>query len=217
MHKSVTLPSPVNPRTKKRIFIRCVIAFIVLCAIVLDSKVVRTDSVEGRREQGSQPDEYGVRVFSAIQNDVASRAIPAAELAELLNQDARQATEKYGVGSVMPVFPVTFTGVASQGKMGIYTITVTGVPASLHIRLQTGPAISGTDLRDATGNIHFGDFKNQIEYQNAAVAINQEMKQRILATVDTDSLSGKTLTVTGVFRLLNQDNWLVTPVRMELQ
>ncbi|MGT2466735.1 DUF2291 family protein [Mesorhizobium atlanticum] len=29
---------------------------------------------------------------------------------------------------------------------------------------RSGPAINGTDLRDATGDIVFGKFKNQIEY-----------------------------------------------------
>ena len=55
------------------------------------------------------------------------------------------------------------------------------------IRVQTGPAINGTDLRDATGEVKFGDFKNQIEYQNAGSAINNAMKEAVLAGIDTSA------------------------------
>ncbi|MEO2037276.1 MAG: DUF2291 family protein, partial [Martelella sp.] len=81
----------------------------------------------------------------------------------------------------------------------------------------TGPAINGTDLRDATGTIAFGQFKNQIEYQDAGSALNNEMKKDVLAGIDTANLSGKTISVTGVFKLINPKNWLVTPVEMSIE
>ncbi len=72
-------------------------------------------------------------------------------------------------------------------------------------------------LRDATGEIEFGQFTNQIEYQDAGSAINNAMKQEVLAPIDTGDLTGKTVTVTGVFKLINPNNWLVTPVSFEVQ
>ena len=53
-----------------------------------------------------------------------------------------------GIGSVS----VKFTGVVGKGKAGIYPVEVAGMPTRLQIRMQTGPAINGTDLRDATGD-----------------------------------------------------------------
>lgn len=216
MSKAVVRSSSANPQARKRI-IKCAIALIILCAIVLDSKVIKIGSQQDMRKPESSIEKYGISVFPDIQKNIESRAIPASKLAKLLKENRQQTAEKYGTGSAIPVFPVSFTGIVTEGKMGIYTISVTDIPASLQIRLQTGPVITGTDLRDATGNIHFGDFKNQIEYQNAAASINQEMKRRVLISIDTDSLSGKTVKIVGVFRLLNQDNWLVTPVRINIQ
>ena len=43
------------------------------------------------------------------------------------------------------------------------------------------------------------------------------MKKEVLADIDTASLSGKTVSVTGVFKLINPKNWLVTPVEMSVQ
>ena len=115
------------------------------------------------------------------------------------------------------MFPVKFTGVVGEGKSGIYNVAVDGLPARRKIRVQTGPAINGTDLRDATGEIKFGDFKNQIEYQNAGAAINNAMKEAVLAGIDTARLTGKTVSVIGAFTLVNPKNWLVTPVEIAVQ
>ena len=56
------------------------------------------------------------------------------------------------------------------------TSTADLTPGETKIRVQTGPAINGTDLRDATGEIRLGDFKNQVECQHAGAAINDAMK-----------------------------------------
>ena len=78
-------------------------------------------------------------------------------------------------------------------------------------------AIDGTDLRDAPGDIAFGAFKNQIEYQDAGSGINRAMAAEVLAPIDTTALAGKQVTVTGAFRLINPSNWLITPVALEVQ
>jgi predicted lipoprotein len=83
--------------------------------------------------------------------------------------------------------------------------------------VQTGPAINGTDLRDATGTITFEQFTNQIDYQNAGSALNKEMKAQVLSKIDNGNLTGKTLSVVGVFQLINPNSWLVTPVRLDVQ
>jgi len=115
------------------------------------------------------------------------------------------------------VIPVRLQGVVLPGEKGIFPLQIAGVPQSLKVRLQTGPALSGTDLRDASGTIQFADFTNQIEYQNAGAALNRAMKNSVLEKLDRDTLPGKTVQVTGVFRLLNAGNWLITPVSLEVK
>jgi predicted lipoprotein len=120
-------------------------------------------------------------------------------------------------GGVGPEIAVKFTGVAGAAKSGIYTVAVPGLPSTLTIRVQTGPAVNGTDLRDSTGTVTFDQFTNQIEYQNAGSALNKEMKTQVLAKVDTANLTGKTLSVVGVFQLVNPNSWLVTPAKLDVQ
>ena len=189
---------------------------VVIAAMAFDTKVVRIGTAEHVTEDGFSPEAFGAENFPIVQKSVEDRAVDAATLASDIAADKDAAIEKYGVkAGIGAVMPVSFTGVAGEAKGGIYPVAVDGVPDTITIRVQTGPAINGTDLRDATGTIAFGQFK--IEYQDAGSALNNEMKKEVLADIDTANLSGKTITVTGVFKLINPKNWLVTPVEMSVK
>src|SRR5690625_8026810 len=91
------------------------------------------------------------------------------------------------------------------------------MPEGINVRVQTGPAISGTELRDATGDLDFGQFTNQIEFQDAGAALNEEMKEQVIEPVDVDGLEGETVTITGAFTAVHPEAWLVTPATMEVE
>ena len=193
-----------------------VIALIVL-GVVLGTKVVGNDDASLQGAQEFDPATFGAENFPQIQEAVAERATDAATLAEAIAADPAAAAEEYAVASSGgPVYSVTFTGVVGEGQSGIYEVDVEGVPDGQLVRVQTGPAINGTELRDATGEITFGQFTNQIDYQNAAAALNEELKAQVLADIDTAALQGKTITVTGAFTLINPAAWLVTPTEIEV-
>jgi predicted lipoprotein len=191
---------------------------IVIGAIAADTKVVKIGSAHDVREQGFQPESYGAQEFPKVLADVQQRAVDALTLANAVLADKKAAGGKYGVAtSTGPVVPVSLSGTFGDRKTNLNDFKVEGLPDGITIRVQTGPAINGTDLRDATGKIQFGQFTNQIEYQDAGSAINNEMKKATLASLDPEKLTGKTATVVGVFKLINPKNWLVTPVKVELK
>ncbi|UYG07223.1 DUF2291 family protein [Halomonas sp. M4R1S46] len=193
------------------------VAVVLLGAMALDTTVVTIGSQAEVVDDGFSAERFGAEHFPEVQASVEERAVEASELAAAIAED-KAAGERFGVAAgIGPVVPVRFSGVVGEGKAGIYTVDVAGVPDDLTIRVQTGPAINGTDLRDATGTIKFGQFTNQIEYQNAGAAINDAMKAQVLASLDTGALTGRTIAVTGVFKLINPRNWLVTPVSLSVQ
>ncbi|SES36089.1 Predicted lipoprotein [Tranquillimonas rosea] len=193
-------------------------AVVLVVAMALDTTVVEIGSEQASQDQGFNAESFGEERFPEIQAGIRDRAVPAEQLAAAIAEDKAAAGEEYGTpGGIGPIMPVTFTGTAQDAKSGVYTFDVPNVPEELTIRVQTGPAINGTDLRDAPGDIEFGQFRNQIEYQNAGAALNTEMKEQVLADIDTANLSGKSVTVTGVFKLINPNNWLITPVEMSVQ
>ena len=209
-----------RPRARKKYgrAITAAVVVVVAAAIAWDTHVVEQGAQSDAQSGQFSADRYGQEQFPQIVQSVESRAVKAPELAQALNDDASTAGERYGVASgIGPIFPVHFTGTAGEGKSGIYTIEIPDMPEGTQVRVQTGPAINGTTLRDATGEISFGQFTNQIEYQNAGAAINNAMKAAVLEGVDTAALSGKTIEVTGVFQMINPKNWLVTPVALDVQ
>ncbi|MFK4820846.1 DUF2291 family protein [Ochrobactrum quorumnocens] len=194
-----------------------VAAVVVVGAIGFDTKIVKIGSDADVRQQAFSPEAYGATEFPKVKASVEERAADAVEVGTALAADKDAAGKKYGVGSVNPVISIKFTGTVEERKSNYNVIKIDGFPEGMAIRVQTGPAVNGTDLRDATGTIEFGQFKNQIEFQNAGSALNNEMKKQVLEGVDVNNLVGKTVSVTGVFKLVNPKNWLVTPVGFEVK
>lgn len=211
------LAQQLSRKRIRRYSIIGVVVVAVIAAMAIDTKVVKIGSEQDVQEQGFSPYSFGEKTFPGIQQDVEARAVDAKTLADALKANQQEAVQKYGVGSPLPVIPVKLEGVVQPGQMGIFPVKVDGLPDGNVIRLQTGPAITGTDLRDASGKIQFGDFTNQIEYQNAGSAINRAMKAKVLDKLERDTLPGKTVQVVGVFRLLTPNNWMVTPVSLEVK
>lgn len=194
------------------------VVVVVLVAMGLNTAVVPTGSSIAASANKFSPSEYGKAEFPKVQQAIEQRAAPATQLAKALADDKQAAVKQYGVpNDIGPIMSVKFTGTAGKSSSGMYDIKVDGLPSDLTLRVQTGPAINGTVLRDGIGNIKFGDFMNQIEYQNAGAAINNEMKKEVLSGLNRDQLSGKKVTVVGAFQMINPKYWLVTPVRFSVQ
>jgi predicted lipoprotein len=194
------------------------VAVLVVLGVVLGTRVVPDGDPLVQGTVAFDPATFGADNFGTVQEGIAGRAVDATTLAAAIAADPAAAASEYAVqSSGGPVYSVTFTGVVGEGRSGIYEVAVDGVPDDLLIRVQTGPAINGTELRDATGEITFGQFTNQIEYQNAASALNEELKTQVLSSVDTASLTGSTIEVTGAFTLVNPAAWLVTPVELTVR
>lgn len=78
-----------------------------------------------------------------------------------------------------------------RGSSGVFKVKVEGMPEGTTIRVQTGPAINGTEVRDATGTVDFGQFTNQIEYQDAGSALNNEVKSQVIGELDREKLQSR--------------------------
>ena len=209
--------SPAAP-PKRGLWLALVLVAALLVAMGASTKIVKIHSAEDVEANVFSPEKFGAEQFPKVRAALEARAAPAADLAAAIAAERDAAGKKYGVpGSLGPEMAVKFEGVAGEASSGVYDVKVAGAPDGLRIRVQTGPAINGTDLRDSTGTITFGQFVNQIEYQNAGSAINKEMKKQVLSKIDNSNLTGKTLKVVGVFQLVNPKSWLVTPVSLEVQ
>lgn len=218
MSSEVT-PAPKVPSAPRRgLVIALAVGAAVIAAMALDTTVVHIGSENDVRQQAFSPDTFGDKEFPRIQAIVLEKALDGVTIAPEVLADKAAAGKKYGTASTTgTIMLVKLTGVAGEARSGVYDFAVEGMPADIKVRVQTGPAINGTDLRDAPGDIAFGKFKNQIEYQDAGSAINRAMKKAVLDGIDTANLTGKTLEVTGAFRLVNPKNWVITPAAVTVK
>ena len=193
-----TLSSAAAPRHGKT-RIRAAVAGAAMGALViamaLDTRWARSGGSTDVPPGTFSPLAYGQTEFPAVQKAIRGRAVPASVLAAAIAKDPAAAAKQYGVASGVGVeYPVSFTGTFGDSDFGNYDMAVDGVPGTPKVAVQTGPAIMGTDLRDGTGTIQFGQFTNQIDYQNAGSALNKEMKKQVLSKLDTAALKGKAAT-----------------------
>ena len=191
---------------------------VLLAAMALDTKAVRIGSAEDVQAGVFSAASYGKAQFPKVQSAIEGRAVDAAMLAAALTKDRAAAEAQHSVPAPAgPEYSVKFTGKVGKRDFGVYDVAVPGVPETIRVSVQTGPAINGTDLRDATGLIKFGDFSNQIDYQNAGSALNNEMKREVLSKLDVSDLTGRTILVVGAFEMSDPAKWVVTPVKLTVQ
>lgn len=219
MTSSRASASSVLPHFASRSVLLCAVAIaLLLGAIALDTTIVKIGSAEDQRQAAFDPDAFGKAEYPRISEAVRARAVEAPVLAQAILDDKTAAIESYGTpGGIGAYMPVQLEGVLGESKSGIFDVTIEGLPEDIRVRLQTGPAINGTELRDITGDIVFGAFKNQIEFQDAGAGINRAMSAEVLGDLDRDTMTGKSVAVVGVFNLINPKNWLITPISVEVK
>ena len=185
---------------------RWLIAVVPIVAVLVGAAFSVTPV--SKAQTASQSTEFVASTWAAkeypktVEPYVTAKAVDLATLLSALSSDAKAAEKQYGhnAGSGSGyAFPVKLTGTAGDDSNGLVPLKVPGVPGKWLVSLQVGPAINGSALRDVSGKIAFGSFANQIDYQNAALALNDQVKKKVLSKVDPSSLKGKTVEVVGAF------------------
>jgi predicted lipoprotein len=193
---------------------------VLAAAILLSTEYRSTDSPASARQQKFDPARYGAdnyqsKVVPAIERSATS--LP--ELYAALTADKEAAGRRYGhrQGTGPYTFPVNGDGVAGTVNGNLLAVTGTGLPETTTVSIQIGPAINGTALRDAAGFITFGQFLNQVEYADAATALNNEMRAALLNGLNPAALTGKKITFTGAFSFITPTVITITPVALKEQ
>lgn len=149
-----------------------------------------------------------------------SKAIELPRLLQALSTDKTAATQKYGHKESGPYnFVVRVEGVVetidTASRAGTLILKPTGYTGPAQVRVQIGPVMRGTAIRDGSGLIPFNQFVNQIEYADVGEELNNRVLKTVLKDLDFNALKGKTVTVYGFFTLDNLNEILITPVKLE--
>ncbi|WP_246694530.1 DUF2291 family protein, partial [Mesorhizobium sp. M2E.F.Ca.ET.209.01.1.1] len=68
-------------------------------------------------------------------------------------------------------------------------------------RVQIGPAMRGTALRDSLDFVQFNDFTNQIDFAQFGKAFNAYADKTVLSKLPREALEGRTAKVLGAYTI----------------
>ncbi|UKA77610.1 DUF2291 family protein [Arthrobacter sp. FW306-07-I] len=196
-------------------------AILVLLVLMFFSTKILTGSQATETAPGTfSPQAFAEEKYeSEIAPDIEKRATDIVTVSQAIRSDPAAAAKQYGVvsGTSPAVYSVKLTGVAgAPDANGQVSVKVDGVPGDIKVLVQMGPAVNGTAIRDATGKVDYAQFKNQIDYQNVGAELNNQLKKLVLASVDKQTLEGKTVAVVGAFQLINPAAYIITPVKVDV-
>jgi len=152
------------------------------------------------------------------------RAGSFSEVKALAKGDPAAAGAKYGNPKKQATAPWTYAArlegrvVAwnTQSRAGTIDVDVDG-DAKADVRVQIGPTIPGTALRDTLDFVDFNDFKNQIDFAQFGKALNVHADKTVLSKLPREGLDGRTVKVLGSFVLKDGgDLPVLTPAEAEI-
>ena len=190
------------------VMIKVVAAVAIVAVCFFGTTFMSPEDAEAVREAGStDPIAY-----------IQDNAIDLTGLVTELRADEEGTSQAKGArdGEAAYTFPVTLTGTIEKGGFGQVNVVVDGMPGGVVVSVQTGPALTGTALRDVTGQTTFDMFENQIDYAQVGLSLNEPLKAGVLAENDLASMVGRRVTVVGAFAYSDPAHIVVTPVSVEV-
>jgi predicted lipoprotein len=139
------------------------------------------------------------------------------------DQDA--AGEKYGIRSSSEGIPWNFVikgkgkvlAVDTESRAGTMAVDLDPYDGTLDLKIQVGPVVKGTSIRDSLSFISFDEFENQIEFAKLANTMNKKACEAALGTTDVSSMVGKEIAFIGFFTADGTEDVLATPIEITIQ
>lgn len=175
------------------------------------------EDVVGDENVVADPVAFAVEIYAErVVPNITDEAQDLAGLLEAIEADGEAAGAEFGHrnGSSPFSFPVRVTGTVVEGSFGEAGLEVEGT-GDVTVGMQTGPAVTGTAVRDATGLVTFEMFLNQIDFAAVATEFNNQIKEQVLAPTDFEALLGQEVTVIGAFTHDNPAHVKITPISIE--
>lgn len=201
------------------VMIKVVAAVAIVAVCFFGTTFMSPEDAEAVREAGStDPVAYAEKNYDSTIAYIQDNAIDLTGLVTELRADEEGTSQAKGArdGEAAYTFPVTLTGTIEKGGFGQVNVVVDGMPGGVVVSVQTGPALTGTALRDVTGQTTFDMFENQIDYAQVGLSLNEPLKAGVLAENDLASMVGRRVTVVGAFAYSDPAHIVVTPVSVEV-
>ncbi|OAP36769.1 hypothetical protein AU381_20055 [Sinorhizobium glycinis] len=185
-------------------------ASVIVLAVMMGlagCKIIKTPTAEESATGGFDPDRMVAEIWeSKVVPYLDKRAGPLSEVASLAASNLEAAGAKYGhkekQGSAPWTFAARLSGTivkAETKSRSAYVEVDADGDGKADARVQIGPAIRGTAIRDSLDFVNFNEFKNQIEWAQYGKAFNTHVNGLVLEKLSRDQLVGKKLEAVGAY------------------
>ncbi|ACE95040.1 hypothetical conserved protein (plasmid) [Rhizobium etli CIAT 652] len=218
-----------TPRFTRMLRMKGALLAAVVAAALPGCKIIKTPTAEEKAAAAAKTAfDPNAKVEAIWQPQVVpyfeKRAGELKDVMQLVSTSPDAAGEKYGNPRKQSSSPWTYavkitgTVVAADTASRAATLDVDADgDGKADAKVQIGPALRGTALRDTLDFVNFNEFKNQIEWAQFGKAFNEKANAAFLSAVPRDGLNGKTVTVIGAFPLPRSGELpLVTPSELKV-
>jgi predicted lipoprotein len=175
-------------------------------------KIIRTPSAEeaaAAASGGFNPDQQVAAIWDTkVITFLKKRAGPFKEVSVLSVSDLNAAAAQYGHKEKEGNAPWTFAAFVSgtivkaeTKSRAAYLDTDVDGDGKADVRIQIGPVIKGTAIRDSLDFVSFNEFKNQIQWAEFGKAFNTHVNKQTLEKLAREGLEGKKVDALGAFPL----------------
>lgn len=191
-------------------------------------KIIKTPTAEEAAEAASggfNPARQVAGIWdSKVIPFLETRAGSFQDVAALSKSDLDAAAAKYGhkekEGSAPWTFAAKVSGTivkAETASRAAYLDTDVDGDGKADVRIQIGPVIKGTAIRDSLDFVNFNEFKNQIQWAEFGKAFNTHVNGLMLEKLPREGLEGKKVEALGAYPLPSSGQpALLTPVTITI-
>ena len=154
---------------------------------------------------------------------LVQEAVDLREITAALKQDPAVAEKKYGRRKE----ETALWNFIVKGREVVKAVDTASAAGTLelaapdgaggNVRVQIGPVIMSSAVRDVVPSINFGDFTNQLDFANISKELNFYVRDNVVAGLKGKDLVGKHLSFVGVFAEDGSGQVLVTPVKVSVE
>jgi predicted lipoprotein len=158
----------------------------------------------GAASSAQSPTAYADSIWAAkLVPAILGSAVDARTLLDALAASPAEARARYGR---QQAGGATFFIVKGRGQVtatdtrsgnGLALVDVAPYDGRPDVSIQIGPVLRGTALRDAPGLVHFTDFVNQLQFAEVANALNERVRETVLAPLGAVALKGREVSFAG--------------------
>lgn len=191
-------------------------------------KIIKTPTAEEAAAEASggfAPDKQVADLWdSKVIPFLQQRAGTFQEVSALSKSDLNAAAAKYGHKEKDGTAPWTFAAKVSgtivkaetKSRAAYLEADVDG-DGKGDVRIQIGPVIKGTAIRDSLDFVNFNEFKNQIQWAEFGKAFNTHVYGLTLEKISREGLEGKKVEALGAYPLPSTGQpALLTPVTLTI-